>query len=179
MPAQRPTTLVRPCFEQDLEMVQLIYAHHVVTGAGTFETAPPSLEEMTARWSKVVTGGWPFLVASPTHDLTRVIGFAYAQPFRDREAYARTFEDSVYVAPGSLGQGVGKALLATLLQQLMDDGVREVLAVIGDSENHASIGVHKALGFRDAGLLHRVGFKFDRWIDVVLMQRSLGDRQGT
>ncbi|MGE3251133.1 MAG: N-acetyltransferase family protein [Hyphomonadaceae bacterium] len=179
MPEQRPTTLIRPCFEQDLEMVQLIYAHHVMTGTGTFETEPPNLETITQRWSNVVTRSWPYLVASPTSDLTRVIGFAYAQQFRDRDAYAKTFEDSVYVAPGATGKGVGKALLSHILQQLKDDGAREVLALIGDSENHASIGVHKTLGFRQAGLLHRVGQKFGRWLDVVVMQRSLGDPQGT
>lgn len=177
--SQRPQIIVRPCFEQDLDQVQLVYAHHVVTGTGTFETAAPDLEEMTARWSKVVMRSWPFMVASPVRDLTRVLGFAYAQQFRDREAYARTFEDSVYVAPNATGQGVGKLLLAGLLQQLKDDGVREVLAVIGDSANHASIGVHRSLGFRQTGVLHRVGWKFERWLDVVVMQRSLGETQGT
>jgi len=171
----RPAFMVRPCFQQDLEQVQLIYAHHVETGTGTFELTPPPLAEIEARWSKIVTKSWPFLAASPTRDLTRVIGFAYAQQFRDREAYAKTFEDSVYVAPSAMGQGVGKALLAELLVQLRDDGVREVIGVIGDSANAASIRLHETLGFRRAGVLQNVGRKFDRWLDVVMMQRSLGE----
>jgi len=165
--------VVRPCFQQDLELVQLIYAHHVMTGTGTFELEPPSLEDMTARWSKIVTHGWPFLVATPAHDLTRVLGYAYAGQFRDREAYAKTFEDSIYVAPTSIGRGVGKVLLNALLGTLQTDGVREVLAVIGDSQNAASIVLHEKAGFRRVGAFSNVGFKFDRWIDVVLMQRSL------
>jgi phosphinothricin acetyltransferase len=168
--------VVRPCFQQDLEFVQLIYAHHVTTGTGTFEIAPPDLAEMAERWSKIVARGWPYLVACPTRDLTRVLGFAYAQIFRDREAYACTFEDSIYVAPGSERQGIGKLLLAHLLEQLREDGVREVVAVIGDSANEASIRLHAAAGFVEAGILRNVGRKFDRWLDVVLMQRSFPDR---
>jgi len=171
----RPAYLVRPCFQQDIEFVQLIYGHHVMTGTASFETEPPPREEIEARWSKVVTHGWPFLVASPTSDLTRVLGFAYAQQFREREAYQRTFEDSVYVAPSALRRGIGKLLLGSLLQGLKDDGAREVLAVIGDSANKASIAVHASLGFRHVGVFKQVGFKFDRWLDVVLMQRSLRD----
>ncbi|MES1198761.1 MAG: N-acetyltransferase family protein [Pseudomonadota bacterium] len=168
-----PNIIVRPCFQQDLDLVQIIYAHHVMTGTGTFELAPPSLDEITERWSKIVTHGWPFLVATPMHDLTRVLGYAYAGQFRDREAYAKTFEDSIYVAPTSLGRGVGKLLLGGLLSMLEADGVREVLAVIGDSANTPSIALHEKAGFTHVGVLSRVGFKFDRWIDVVLMQRSL------
>jgi phosphinothricin acetyltransferase len=172
-PAPPPNIVVRPCFQQDLELVQLIYAHHVLAGAGTFETAPPSLDEMTARWSRIVTAGWPFLAAAPEHDMTRVIGFAYAQPFRDRPAYAQTFEDSIYVAPTSQRQGAGLALMAGLLEMLHGDGVREVVALIGDSENAGSIGLHRRAGFRETGTLRNVGQKFGRWVDVVLMQKSL------
>ena len=111
----QPALIVRPCFQHDLEAVQLIYAHHVLTGFGSFEVEPPSLEQMTERWSRVVTNQWPFVVASPASDLTRVFGFAYAQPFRDRPAYARTFENSVYVAPNAMRRGVGLALMAELL----------------------------------------------------------------
>jgi phosphinothricin acetyltransferase len=171
-PAAQRSVIVRPCFQQDLEVVQLIYAHHVMTGAGTFEIEPPSLQEMTDRWSKVVTHGWPFLVASPTHDLSRVLGYAYAQPFRERAAYAQTFEDSIYVAPSSQRQGVGALLLSELLRALRHDGVREVLGVIGDSGNAGSIGLHQKAGFRHVGVFKDVGFKFGRWFDVVLMQRS-------
>lgn len=170
---QRPTFMIRPCFQQDLEQVQLIYAHHVTTGTGTFETVPPPLAEIDARWSRIVAQGWPYIVASPTRDLTRVLGFAYAAQFRDREGYAKTFEDSVYVAPSAMGQGVGKALLQDVLRQLHETGVREVLGVIGDSANGASIRLHEALGFRHIGVMQNVGRKFDRWLDVVIMQRSL------
>jgi phosphinothricin acetyltransferase len=174
--APRAKIVVRPCFQQDLELVQLIYAHHVLAGMGTFETAPPSLDEMTTRWSRIVSAGWPFLAAAPEHDMSRVVGFAYAQPFRDRPAYAQTFEDSVYVAPTSQRQGVGLALMAGLLEMLHSDGVREVVAVIGDSENASSIGLHRRAGFREVGVLRNVGQKFGRWVDVVLMQKSLPPR---
>ena len=157
-------------------MVQLIYAHHVMTGTGSFELEPPSLEEMTTRWSDIVANGWPYLVVSPTQDLTRVLGYAYAGQFRARPAYAKTFESSVYVAPSSQRQGVGVVAMAELLGVLRGDGVREVLALIGDSENAASIGLHHRLGFRHAGTLQNVGYKFGRWLHVVIMQRTLAPR---
>lgn len=174
MPADpRPPILVRPCFQQDLELVQLIYAHHVLSGTGTFEIEPPSLEEMTERWGRIVSNGWPWLVATPTTDLSRVLGFAYAAPFRERAAYAKTFEVSIYVGPTTQRQGAGSLLLNELLHMLKGDGVREALAVIGDSYNAASIGLHKKLGFTHAGRLTNVGEKFGRTLDVVLMQRTL------
>jgi phosphinothricin acetyltransferase len=165
--------IIRPCFQQDLEYVQLIYAHHVLTGTGTFEIEPPPLEEMTARWGKIVERGWPFLVASPSSDLSRVLGFAYAQQFRDREAYAKTFEVSIYVGPTTQRQGAGALLLKELLTTLRGDGVREVLAVIGDSANTASIGLHRKLGFEHVGTMKNVGEKFGKLLDVVVMQRTL------
>lgn len=165
--------LVRPCFQQDLETAQLIYAHHVLTGTGTFEIDPPSLEEMTARWSGVVARGWPFLVASPTHDLSRVLGFAYARQFRDRPAYAKTFEVSVYVAPSSQRQGAGQLMLSELLATLRSDGAREAVAFVGDSSNSGSIALHQKLGFATIGTLKGVGEKFGRALDVVIMQRRL------
>lgn len=165
--------IIRPCFQQDLEYVQLIYAHHVLTGTGTFEIAPPSLEEMTQRWGRIVEKGWPYFVASPSSDLSRVLGFAYAGQFRDREAYAKTFEVSIYVGPTTSRQGAGALLLRELLTTLRGDGVREALAVIGDSSNAASIGLHRKLGFEHVGTLKNVGEKFGRLLDVVLMQRSL------
>jgi phosphinothricin acetyltransferase len=165
--------LVRPCFEMDLQFVQLIYAHHVTTGTGSFETAPPDLKEMTARWSSIAGKEWPFLVACDQNDPTRIYGFAYAAPFRARPAYAFTFEDSVYVAPNALGRGVGINLMNGLLSQLDAMGAREVIAVIGDSDNIASINLHVRMGFRRVGVLSNVGLKFGRWLDVVLMQRTL------
>ncbi|HYD86588.1 MAG TPA: GNAT family N-acetyltransferase [Vitreimonas sp.] len=154
-------------------MVQLIYAHHVLTGTGTFEIEPPSLDEIGARWGHVVQRGWPFLVASPADNLSRVMGFAYATQYRDRAAYAKTFEVSIYSAPTTMRQGVGALLLRNLLGTLQTDGVREALAFIGDSYNAASIGLHAKLGFRHVGTLTNVGEKFGRLLDVVVMQRSI------
>ncbi len=168
-----PPLVVRPCFQQDLEFIQLIYAHHVLTGTGTFETEPPSLDEMTARWGNVVQKGWPFVVASPQNDLSRVLGFAYAVQFRDRAAYAQTFEVSVYVAPTTLRQGAGALMLTEVLLALSQDGARQALAVIGDSANAASIGLHAKLGFRHVGTMKNVGEKFGRLLDAVIMQRGI------
>jgi phosphinothricin acetyltransferase len=173
MPEDLAPLLVRPCFQQDLEMAQIIYAHHVLTGTGSFELEPPSLDTMVERWSHVVSNGWPYLVVSPKSDLSRVMGFAYAAQYRDRPAYRNCFEVSVYAAPTTLRQGVGTLLLRELLTALRGDGVREVLAFIGDSQNAASIGLHAKLGFRHAGMLQHVGEKFNRVLDVVVMQRTL------
>lgn len=169
----RPALIIRPCFQQDLEFVQLIYAHHVLSGTGTFELEPPSLETMTERWGGVVSRGWPFVVASPAADLSRVLGFAYAVQYRDRAAYAKSFEVSVYTAPTSLRQGAGGLMLNELLHMLKGDGAREALAFIGDSANAASIALHRKLGFTQVGVLKEVGEKFGRQLDVVIMQRSL------
>jgi L-amino acid N-acyltransferase YncA len=173
MSAERPALIVRPCFQQDLEFVQLIYAHHVLSGTGSFELEPPSLEDMTERWSRIVGKGWPFVVAAPASDLSRVLGFAYATQYRDRAAYARAFEVSVYAAPTSLRQGAGALMLSEVLTTLRTDGVREALAFIGDSYNAASIGLHRKLGFKHVGTLANVGEKFGRVLDVVIMQRTL------
>jgi L-amino acid N-acyltransferase YncA len=171
--AKHPALIARPCFQQDLQFVQLIYAHHVLSGTGTFEVEPPSLEEMTARWSKVVERGWPFMVASPPSDLSRVLAFAYAVQYRDRAAYEKTFEVSVYAAPTTMRQGAGSVALAEVLTSLRSDGVREALAFIGDSYNAASVGLHRKLGFQHVGTLKNVGEKFGRMLDVVVMQRTL------
>lgn len=174
MPAAvRLPLIVRPCFQQDLESVQLIYAHHVLTGFGSFETEPPSLEEMTARWGAIVSKNWPFVVASPAEDMSRVMGFAYAAQYRDRAAYAHTFEVSVYSAPTTLRRGAGASMLRDILTTLRGDGVREALAFIGDSGNAASIALHEKLGFFYAGTLINVGEKFGRTLNVVMMQRHL------
>lgn len=173
MSAERPALIVRPCFQQDLEVVQLIYAHHVLAGTGTFETEPPDLEAMTERWGRIVGQGWPYVVASPASDLSRVMGFAYAVRYRDRAAYAHTFEVSVYAAPTSLRQGAGALMLSEVLTSLRADGARQALAFIGDSHNAASIGLHRKLGFKHVGTLTEVGEKFGRTLDVVIMQRAL------
>lgn len=170
--------VVRPCFEQDMQQVAIIYAHHVATGVGSFEIQPPGLTDMKARWTRVVGHGWPWLVASPRDDITRVAGFAYAGQFREREGYAHCFEDSVYVAPGSERKGVGFMLLAALLAELQAIDVRQVVAVIGGSDNTASINLHAKCGFSHVGTLWNVGWKFGRWHDLILMQREILPREG-
>ena len=151
----------------------MIYAHHVLSGTGSFELEPPTLEDMTERWSRIVDQGWPFVVASPATDLSRVLGFAYATQYRDRAAYAKTFEVSVYAAPTSLRQGAGALMLSEVLTTLRAEGVREAIAFIGDSYNAASIALHRKLGFKHVGTLANVGEKFGRVLDVVIMQRTL------
>ncbi len=162
---------VRACALADLPAVQAIYAHHVLHGTGTFEEGPPSLAEMTTRHDRIVAGDrFPFLVAE---DGGRVLGYAYACEFRARSAYRHTCESSVYIASDAQRRGGGHALMRAVIAACAERGFREMLAVIGDSQNHASIGLHNALGFAHAGTFHDVGYKFDRWLDVVLMQLSL------
>ncbi|HUN38997.1 MAG TPA: GNAT family N-acetyltransferase [Acetobacteraceae bacterium] len=162
---------VRPATTADLPEIQSIYAHHVLHGTGTFEEVPPSVEEMTERFAKVTDRGWSWLVAT---DATGVLGYAYYTQFRDRTAYRYCVEDSVYVREDVRGQGVGKALVLKLIEQATAAGLRQMIAVIGDSENVGSIGVHASLGFRNIGTMRAVGIKFGRWLDVVSMQRALG-----
>ena len=172
MPATTPL-FVRPCFQQDLEIVQLIYAHHVLTGFGSFETEPPSVEEMTERWSAVVQNGWPYVLACAATDPSRVLGFGYAVQYRDRAAYAKTFEVSVYAGPTTQRQGVGTAILTQLLLALRELNARTALAFIGDSANAASLRLHAKLGFQHVGVLRDVGEKLGRSLDVVIMQRNI------
>jgi L-amino acid N-acyltransferase YncA len=162
---------IRTACEADIPEVQSIYAHHVLTGTGTFEEEPPSVEEMANRLARVVGHGWSWLVAT---DATGVLGFAYYTQFRDRSAYRYCVEDSVYVREDVRGQGVGKALVARLIADATERGMRQMIAVIGDSENVGSIGVHASLGFQMVGTLRSVGVKFGNWVDVVSMQRALG-----
>lgn len=162
---------IRAATEADIPEIQSIYAHHVLHGAGTFEEAPPSVEEMADRFAKVSGHGWSWLVAT---DASGVLGFAYYAQFRDRSAYRYCAEDSVYVREDVRGQGVGKALVARLIDDATAAGMRQMIAVIGDSENTGSIGVHASLGFHMVGTLRAVGVKFGQWVDVVSMQRPLG-----
>ena len=162
---------IRPSAQSDLPAITAIYAHHVLHGTGTFEIEPPTITDMTARRAEVLSRALPWLVAEQ-HGV--VLGFAYANWFKPRPAYRFSAEDSIYVAPGAHGQGVGRALLTALLEHAEAAGVRQMLAVIGDSANLGSIGVHRALGFEQTGLMHAVGWKHGAWRDVVLMQRSLG-----
>ncbi len=155
----------------DVPDIQAIYAHHVLHGTGTFEEEPPSVEEMTVRFRKVVDRGYVWLVAS---DATGVLGYGYYAPFRERSAYRFTVEDSIYVREDVRGQGVGKALVVRLIELATAAGLRQMIAVIGDSENVGSIGVHASLGFQMIGTMKSAGLKFGRWLDVVTMQRPLG-----
>jgi L-amino acid N-acyltransferase YncA len=162
---------IRPATAADVPELQSIYAHHVLHGTGSFEEVPPSVEEMAARFERVRSRGWPWLVSA---DASGVLGYAYATQFRDRSAYRFTLEDSVYVREDQRGQGVGKALVAALLELSEAAGFRQMMAVIGDTENAGSIGLHASLGFQRVGTLRAVGLKFGRWLDVVYMQRALG-----
>ena len=155
----------------DLPAITAIYAHHVLHGTGTFEEEPPDEAEMARRMAAVQDQGWPWLVAE---EGGRILGFAYLAQFRPRSAYRHAGEDSVYVRDDIRGQGVGKALVAALLRRAEECGFRQVFAVIGDSENVGSIGLHVSLGFRQIGVMRSAGAKFGRWLDVVTMQRAIG-----
>lgn len=167
---------VRSAEPRDAAALAAIYGHHVLHGFGTFEEVPPSPEEMEARRRAVTDYGLPYLVAE---EAGRVLGFAYAGPFRTRAAYRYTVEDSVYVAPDAVGRGVGKAVLVEVLSACEQMGLRQVVAVIGDSQNAASIGLHRALGFADAGVGRSFGYKFGRWVDIVWMQKGLNGGDST
>ena len=162
---------IRPSSESDIPSVTAIYAHHVLHGTGTFETTPPTSEEMLARRADVLSKELPYLVLE---DETGVLGFAYCNWFKPRPAYRYSAEDSIYLAPTAGGRGLGRLLLEELMAQAERAGVRKLIAVIGDSANHGSIGVHKACGFTPVGTLAQCGWKFDRWLDVVLMDKALG-----
>ena len=161
---------ILPAAEEDLADIQAIYAYHVLNGTGSFEEVPPSLEEMTGRFRANQEAGHAWLVA---RDASGCLGFGYYGPFRARAAYQYTVEDSVYVREGVRGQGVGKAIVAALLEHAAAAGFKQMLALVGDSENAGSVGVHASLGFVPVGTLRKVGFKFDRWLDVVMMQKTL------
>jgi phosphinothricin acetyltransferase len=172
----RTAVFVRDAREADMAAVQEIYAHHVLHGLASFEDAPPTRAEMIGRREAVLKQGLPYLVAEMD---ARVVGYSYASSYRPRPAYRHTIEDSVYVRDGLAGHGVGRALLGQLIERCECGPWRQMLAVIGDSANAASIGLHRAHGFRIAGRLDAVGFKFGRWVDSVLMQRPLGQGNRT
>lgn len=163
--------LIRPAVDADFTAIARIYGHHVVHGAASFELEPPSPDELRSRRRSVVGQGFPFLVAVADG---AVLGYGYVSLYRTRPAYRHTVEDSVYVAPEALGRGIGSALLPALIREATALGCRQMIAVIGDSANAASIGLHRSCGFSDAGRLLAVGWKHGRWVDSVLMQRALG-----
>ena len=169
MPSNR--LLIRPSDAADLPAITAVYGWNVMNGTGTFELDPPDQAEMARRRDDVLGKGLPWLVAERDG---AVHGFAYANHFRPRLAYRFCLEDSIYLAGAARGQGIGKLLLAELMARCEAAGARQMLAVIGDSANTGSVGVHRALGFEPTGLLRAAGWKFDRWLDVVLMQKRLG-----
>jgi len=168
--------LIRPSIAQDVAQIAAIYEHHVLTGTGTFEIDPPSPADMAARRDDVLGKGLPFLVLE---DEGAVCGYAYCNWFKPRPAYRFSAEDSIYLAPQAIGRGWGRLLLAELISQAERCGVRSLIAVIGDSGNTASIALHQGCGFSPAGVLAGCGWKFERWLDVVLMQRIIGSGQHT
>lgn len=162
--------IIRDATCDDAAALAAIYGHHVLHGFGTFEEVPPSAEEMDSRRAAVAARGLPYLVAEAEG---RILGFAYAAPFRPRAAYRYTVEDSVYIAPDAIGRGVGRSVLAAVITACEAAGLRQIVAVIGDSGNAASIGLHRALGFVDAGVGRGFGFKHGRWVDIVWMQKAI------
>ncbi|TFZ05880.1 N-acetyltransferase family protein [Ramlibacter henchirensis] len=169
-------SLIRPSTEADLPAITAIYGHHVMHGTGTFETTPPTEHEMAGRRADVLGKGLPFLVAEQDG---RVLGYAYCQWFKPRPAYRFSAEDSIYLHRDACGKGVGKQLLAELVAQAESVGVRKLIAVIGDSANAGSIGVHRSLGFASVGTITNCGWKFNRWLDTVLMDKVLGEGSST
>ena len=162
---------IRPAAADDLPALCEIYSGHVLHGAASFEEVPPDLAEFTRRWHHVADLGLPYLVAC---DRTAVLGYAYAGPYRPRSAYRFTVEDSIYLDPQATGRGIGRRLLSAVIEGATAAGKRQMLAVIGDSANRASVALHLSLGFTEVGTFRAVGFKFGRWVDSVLMQRALG-----
>ncbi|MBY0430426.1 MAG: GNAT family N-acetyltransferase [Rhodospirillales bacterium] len=169
--------VIRPSRSEDLDVLQAIYAHYVLNSRNTMEFQPPDLAEMAQRRAAVLERGLPHLVAEEDG---RLLGFAYAGPYRARPGYAHTVEDSIYLAPEAIGCGIGRALLGRVIESCTEAGFRQMVAVIGDGGNTASIRLHEALGFHIAGRLEAVCWKFGRWSDCVLMQRKLGaGKEGT
>lgn len=167
-----PDSVIRPATPADLPAVTAIYDHAVRFGTATFELTPPDLAEMTRRHDELVTKGFPYLVATIDD---RVAGYAYAGPYRPRPAYRFTVENSIYLDPATHRRGIGTALMSELIAQSSTRGYRQMIAVIGDSANAASIALHSRTGFQMIGTHPNVGFKFGRWLDSVLMQRALGE----
>ena len=163
---------IRPSTDLDVPAITAIYGHHVLHGTGTFETTPPSESDMAARRADVLSKALPYLVAEQAG---RVVGFAYCQWFKPRPAYKFSAEDSIYLHPDAAGQGLGRQLLTALMREAEAAGIRKLIAVIGDSGNAGSIGVHQALGFAQVGVIQSCGWKFGRWLDIVIMDKAIGD----
>jgi phosphinothricin acetyltransferase len=168
--------LIRPSRDEDIAAITTIYNHHVLHGTGTFEIDPPSATDMASRRADVLGKGLPYLVVE---EEGQVLGFAYANWFKPRPAYRFSAENSIYLAPGVAGRGLGRLLLDALCVQAEAAGVRKLIAVIGDSANAGSIGVHRSAGFTHVGLIKSCGWKFGRWLDIVLMEKPLGAGDAT
>jgi L-amino acid N-acyltransferase YncA len=164
-------TKIRPSTDADIGAMTAIYAHHVLHGTGTFEITPPTESDMATRRADVLSKGLPYLVLE---DDSGVIGFAYCNWFKPRPAYRFSAEDSIYLAPAAAGRGLGHQFLQQQASQAERVGVRKLIAVIGDSGNQGSVGVHRSCGFQQVGVLTACGWKFERWLDVVLMERFIG-----
>ena len=171
-----PALLIRPSTYDDLPAITAIYGWNVLNGTGTFELDAPDEAEMSCRRDDVLLKGLPWIVVESG---AVVLGFAYANHFRPREAYRFCLEDSLYLAADAKGQGLGRLLLAELMARCEALGARQMLAVIGDSQNLGSVGVHRTLGFEHVGVMQSAGWKFDRWLDVVIMQKALGQGNTT
>ena len=167
---------LRPIEAADIASIGTIYREAVLTGTASFELDPPDDQEMTRRMRDLLAGGFPFVVAED--EPGTVLGYAYAGPYRARPAYRFTVENSVYLAAGARGRGIGTALLERLIGDCEAIGCRQMVAIIGDSANHASISLHRRCGFRHTGTLQAVGWKHGRWLDSVIMQRALGEGAG-
>jgi phosphinothricin acetyltransferase len=170
------TPAIRSAEPDDVAAIAAIYAHHVRTGLASFELDPPPVDEMRRRYESVCAAGFPYLVAVGQG---RVLGYAYASAFRARPAYRFTVEDSVYLDPAAAGRGLGGRLLRALIEACALAGFRQMIAVIGDSANRASIALHRSCGFEQSAVLVGTGFKHGRWVDTVLMQRALADGDHT
>lgn len=162
--------IVRAPSDEDFAAIQRIYADAVLNSASSFEIEAPSIDELRRRHARLVDGGYPYLVVELDDE---VAGYCYAGPFRDRPAYRRTVENSVYVARQFQRRGVGRALLERLIAECESLGYRQMIAVIGGNQNAASVRLHEQAGFEHAGVLRKIGWKFDAWQDVTLMRRSL------
>lgn len=167
---------VRPCEKQHVASVTRIYAHHVLHGLASFEVEPPSESEMRQRRRDVLGKGFPYLVAEYAEE---IVGYAHGAPYRLRPAYRYTAENWVYLDPAWIGKGIGRQLLSELLAECEARGLRQIVAIIGDSANSASIGLHRRLGFVMVGTIRSASYKFGRWVDSVLMQRALGAGDST
>jgi phosphinothricin acetyltransferase len=167
-----PAILVRPSADADVPDIARIYGHHALRGLASFEEVTPAVEEMARRRADILSKGFPYLVAE---EAGQVVGYAYCSAYRPRSGYRFSVEDSIYVAPGRGGAGIGSLLLPRLVDAATALGARQMIAVIGDSANHGSIRLHARFGFRHAGTLEAIGFKLGRWVDSVLMQRALGE----